>query len=504
MLNGATEWAAGPIRTNDELLDFLKANRPLKRALIRSAQPPEREGGRPRDPGQWPIAYLLFVISGEPTIKRWLQKTETRIWKRCKFKKRPKYDTVHHHFVLLESFADAYREQAMSLIAHAVDKSKGLVGRDIHVDGTEAESNARAYHDCEPGQCPNGRGPSRSPVAKTPTPTAREQRQALAENEAESEQEIKTSERGRYGRGRRFQKKDGCWYWTSDEDAGLRAYTGKGGRSGRVWVGFYNMKAIDHYTGAVIAAINTPAYVNEADSYPLLLEHAIENSGKTPRAVIGDRGFGFNKVYETNTRKGIVSVFPWRKQTKGEDRRSTATAFYDEHGIPRCPTCGGEGRQTRFSPVPYPRIWFECPDGCGESSVACSKGWRHLIPLPRTSETYFALKQSHSHFEKAHWRWRDQWLVGADNPSNRPRRRGIACHELRTQAALLLEWMIVCYREGWLGGPRINQNRKNESRAIKTLRRFLRHRVNEGLHLNNAKRKKHKVEILKKAQKRNE
>jgi hypothetical protein len=128
MLNGATEWADGPLQTNDELLDFLKANKHIKEALIQSAKPPVKEGGRPRDPGCWPIAYLLFVISREPTIKRWCQKTDTRIWKRCRFKKRPKYDTVHHHFALLESFGDAYQNEAVRLMLHAVKESKGQVG----------------------------------------------------------------------------------------------------------------------------------------------------------------------------------------------------------------------------------------------------------------------------------------------------------------------------------------------------------------------------------------
>jgi hypothetical protein len=96
--------------------------------MAASAKPPVKEGGRPRDAGCWPIAYLLFVISREPTIKRWCQKTDTRIWKRCRFKKRPKYDTVHHHFALLESFGDAYQNEAVRLMLHAVKESKGQVG----------------------------------------------------------------------------------------------------------------------------------------------------------------------------------------------------------------------------------------------------------------------------------------------------------------------------------------------------------------------------------------
>lgn len=293
-------------------------------------------------------------------------------------------------------------------------------------------------------------------------------------------------------------------YASPDISAGARSLRGPGGKVKRFWVGYNNLKAVDHHTGAVMATTMIPADVNESKAYPEFLNQIIENSGQLPRAVVGDRGFSLNEVYELNTKAGILTATPWRKHKPNEDRDIVGTDYYDQHGVPLCQKCGGPGRQTRFQAGEKPRIWFQCENGCGEGSVVCSKGWRYLLPVSRESETYLALRHSHSHYEKAHWRWRDQWLVGPDNPSNRPRRRGIGCQELRAQAALLIEWLLVCCREGWLGGPRINQNRKYESRAIKTLRRFLRHRVNEGLHLNNAKRQKHNAEILKKSQKRNE
>lgn len=31
-----------------------------------------------------------------------------------------------------------------------------------------------------------------------------------------------------------------------------------------------------------------------------------------------------------------------------------------------------------------------------------------------------------------------------------PKRRGCGCHQLRANAALLIEWLIICWREGWL------------------------------------------------------
>ena len=491
-LNGALDWSGGPTQTEDELLDLLNSQKKLKRELKRATCPPQIEGGRPRLPGQWAVAYLLFVASSEPTISRWHNRTSKRIWQRCGFRSKPKYDTVHHHFARLEGHPGAVRTAASTLMMLAVKKSGGKVGRDIHVDGTEAESNTRAYHDCEPGTCPRGKPPGRSPLAKAPTPTAQEERQQEAGEipGTESHTLDPVEVQNRRG-GKRVKQKNGCWYWISDPSAGIRVHSGPRGRVKRFWVGFNNMKAIDHYTGAVIANITVPADVNEASAYPSLLNQAMENTGVKPRGVVADRGFSLNQVFELNTKAGIASVIHWRKQKAGEKRDSVGTEYFDQHGIPLCQKCGGPTTQIRFAAGDNPRIWFRCDYGCGEGSIVCNKGWRYLLPLARTSEAYMALRHSHSHYEKAHWRWRDQWKVGPDNASNRPRRRGIECQELRGQAALLLEWLIVCHREGWLGGKRINTATEQVLRAKRQLERLLKARVKLGLHLKPADRPSH-------------
>ncbi len=45
----------------------------------------------------------------------------------------------------------------------------------------------------------------------------------------------------------------GCWYRTLDADAGIRAYTSTRGAR-RFWHGYYNQKAICHFTGGVLYA----------------------------------------------------------------------------------------------------------------------------------------------------------------------------------------------------------------------------------------------------------
>ena len=43
----------------------------------------------------------------------------------------------------------------------------------------------------------------------------------------------------------------GCWYRTLDADAGIRAYAGQRGAR-RFWHGYYNQKAVCHFTGGVL------------------------------------------------------------------------------------------------------------------------------------------------------------------------------------------------------------------------------------------------------------
>ena len=482
-LHGAADWSDSPVQTEDGLLDLLRTQPQIKKELLRRANPALLEGGRPRLPGQWPIAYLLFVASREPTIKRWLQRTDKRIWRRCGFISRPKYDTTHHHFAQLEEHAEDFRWAASELIALAVRQSGGLVGRDVHVDGTEAETNSRLFHDCHPGQCPRGIDRGKSPLSKAPTPLAQEERQRGAEqlpagSSASEALEVQPLAEG----AKRIKLSNGCWYRTSDRTAGVRVYAGPRGHGAkRFWLGFNNLKAVDHFTGAVLATWTVPADVNESSAYPHLLNQLIENTGQVPRAVVGDRGFSLGPVYETNTKLGIASVFPWRKVNQNEQRETVGTEHYDQHGIPRCKKCQGPGRFVRFQAGEKPRLWFDCQAGCGQGSVVCSRGWRYLLPLWRTEEAYLALRHSHSAYEKAHWNWRDRWLVGPDSVTNRPRRRGIACQQLRAQAALLLEWLIVCWREGWLGNRRQNTEKSFKNRARRQVERLLRYRERRGL-----------------------
>jgi len=78
----------------------------------------------------------------------------------------------------------------------------------------------------------------------------------------------------------------GCWYRLSDGEARVRAYV-KGSTVRRFWAGYYNAKAIDHYTGGVLASYVSAANVQEYHAYPTLYEQLVENLGQPlPRRLL--------------------------------------------------------------------------------------------------------------------------------------------------------------------------------------------------------------------------
>ena len=107
------------------------------------------------------------------------------------------------------------------------------------------------------------------------------------------------------------------------------------------------------------------------------------------------------------------------------------------------------------------------------------------MPLWRTDPIYHELKTSHSQYERVHRHWRDRYLVAGENLDTRPKRRGIGVQELRAQAALLVEWLRISWREGWLGSAR--RNKKSPSRyqsfGTRAVKSFKKNRDRAGLSL---------------------
>lgn len=486
----------------DDLFTVLEAHPALWERLRASELFPSA-GGRPRNPGEWGLAYLAYANSIHREMTTWLRDTEPAMWLRIGFAKKPGYQAVYEHFRTLEGKEDAFRAVAAALVRIAVERSDGKVGHAIHVDGTEAETHARLRHDCtsaaERRACRQQRQePSRSPVNEPRAERHRLAAEALETEPLDAPDSTVIDQRGK----RTF--RNGCWYRILDADAGVRAYTNpKTGKVRKFWAGYYHLAATDHYTGGVLATLNCSATVNEHIAYPELYERVKNAIGGAPVAVVADRGFAINAVYAMHTRDGVATVIPWRKQAHEPVRVDHDR--YDRHGIPTCNHCKGDTSFTRFAPATgpaqEPRLWFQCNHGCpGVQSIYCKENWRMLLPVWRTSAAYQVLRKSHDNYEHTHDRWRERYCVAGNNGANRPKRLGIGVQQLRSSAALVIEWFTILYRQGWIGdaGP-INtrpETRLSRAHAAAYTDRIRARRHDVGLSgTNHAGRESHQREV---------
>jgi len=463
--------------------------------------------GRPRRAtGSFALAYLAFVFSHESDVRPWWQRAGHSIWTGAGFRERPAYSTLRLRFIELEQIAGVFEQAAGLLIQHAGKVTGGQVGRWLHVDATEAETNARLRHLCPKGAPCRAKRPADDVTAGAAMNQVRDERHRLAE---EPEPEGAAALAPMIGDADALEIRDGavtlrlgdCTYELLDPTAGVRAYI-SGGRTRRFWVGFYNHKAIDHFTGAPVAVRVTSASLQEHLAYPDLLEQATANTGRAPEAMVADKGFTVRQIFEHNTTRGIATVVPWRPHGMMRRRSDEDGDLHDRHGVPRCKHCGaptvfasfartagayGKGRKRK---IRGPRLYVRCATpittGCEKvQSVACEREYRMLLPLWRTTPTYLALRHSHHRYERVHHHWRVRYRVGADDHSQRPKRRGDQCQQLRANAALLLEWLGILAREDWLPGRRpapIDPDRLRADDASEFAERLhdLRHEI--GLH----------------------
>ena len=320
----------------DDLFTVLEAH-PALWARLRASELFPPAGGRPRSPGEWGLAYLAYASSIHREMTAWLRESASEMWLRIGFLKKPGYQAVYEHFCALEAKEEAFREVAAALVRRAVERSNGKVGHAIHVDGTEAETHSRLLHDCksaaERRHCTRQmRQPRRSPVEEPRTERHRLSAEAPDEEPRGVPDEIVIDERGKRVR------HGGCWFRMLDTDAGVRAYTNpKTGKVRKFWAGYYHLVATDHYTGGVLATFNCSATVNEHIAYPELYQRVKTAIGRAPAAVVADRGFAINAVYEMHTRDGAATVIPWRKQSHEPVRVDHER--YDRHGVPTCNHC---------------------------------------------------------------------------------------------------------------------------------------------------------------------
>lgn len=105
------------------------------------------------------------------------------------------------------------------------------------------------------------------------------------------------------------------------------------------------------------------------------------------------------------------------------------------------------------------------------------------MPLWPTDPAYQVMLASHKSYEAAHHLWRERYAVAGDTKADRPKRRGIGVQQLRASAALVIEWVTICHRQGWLGGPVLNERQETQltkEEARRYCRKLIRQRVARG------------------------
>jgi hypothetical protein len=99
------------------------------------------------------------------------------------------------------------------------------------------------------------------------------------------------------------------------------------------------------------------------------------------------------------------------------------------------------------------RLWFLCRTGSpscgGVQTILCSSSPSDLLPLWRTEKAYAAMRVWHQSYEHAHRDLRIRYLVAPDRLALRPKRPGMAWQQLRSSAAVFIEWLRVLQRAGW-------------------------------------------------------
>jgi hypothetical protein len=200
------------------------------------------------------------------------------------------------------------------------------------------------------------------------------------------------------------------------------------------------------------------ASVQEYEGYAPTVERVSQAVGRTPLAVVADRGFSLPHIFEYNTRRGIASVMPYRRRGgKNSPLTPKATARWDEQGVPFCQHCGGGSDFVKFHiDRDMPRIWYRCalPQTAAcrrDQSINCAHDFSRLRPLWETHEAYAILSEAHSEYERVHDLNRDRYRIGPDCLALRPKRTGAGWQQLRASAAVVIEWLRVNFRQGWIG-----------------------------------------------------
>lgn len=521
-------------------------------------------GGRPRMAGSWAAVYIVMTVLGAIDLEKFYnQHRSSPLWAECGFDTVPAFGTFYERITELEcgqwqtgvdhepARTGRQRPPAGEIVDDATDndgppvreahpelgawrffedaarqlirvarEQDPRVGSAWHADGTAYHSQARLIHCCpDPDECLRRRTQPDGTVRRLPKVVQRAADELVKEmhhrEDAGPEPEpgqapegalTELSPEDTWGElaerdpDHKYVWISGHLYRTRDTTAGLRMYGGNG-RKKRVWVGGDELITVDTFTGGVLGFSCLSADINEHEGWPRLMERTRGNVGCWPGVVAADRGQGIVSVLEYNTRRGIHSAIPWRKDGLGRLARDFECARFDRHGIPHCQVCGGRGtivgRDLGFrkdNGRGEPIIRFRCAglwggDACdraGVQHVDCSESWKLLLPLSREHHLHHVMRRAHGNAAEAPFHhWRQRYEAMGKTYSTRPKRRlSRHCQELRTASAMLVDWLRICLRHGWVGDhPVRNAHRAYERDPGNRLDKVLDARDRYGLDL---------------------
>lgn len=492
----ATEYSRDPELSDPVYLVRTLRSQPQLRDDLLTETSPDYAGGRRRGEGSYALLYIAFLCSDVIDVKTWCDRWATSaVWAAAGFQEVPNFRTVWLRFTELERYAGAFESTAQKLIQQAMRHDENI-GRHVHVDGTHFTTHARLVHCCpDPVACAalwqrgGGPRPAKALSKANSDLVKAERHRASAEPEpggAQAAAQLATVPQGD-PRLEALDEEDvarhsffdlrGHLYKTRDRSAGVRHFPRRAGKREKFTEGGQLLMASCDYVGAPLAVFATSVGVQEYDAYPYLWEKVEAAVGDRPEAMVTDRGYHVQSVFEHNTRHRVSTIAPWRQPRVGIFPEDLECARYDRHGVVRCQACGGETTMGRpglglyFDERDQPRLRVECSlqptAACrGQQTIACSEEWRLLQPINRTQRLYHELLHANKNKEGLFHHWRRRYGVAGNDFAERPKRRqSVTCQALRAAAGLLVEWLRICLRHGWLGSHR----RRNETEPVERI-----------------------------------
>jgi hypothetical protein len=214
-------------------------------------------------------------------------------------------------------------------------------------------------------------------------------------------------------------------------------------------------------------AANDMEYDHLPDSW-----EQVENAMRERPAIVSlDRLYAIYACPEFVMRRGADVVTPFSK-IFASSREEMRCDLFDEHRVIRCKHCGSEteAEGTFVFQNGEPRVRVRCQTPHTEKcyslqSALCSEKWGWVGPTNLTDKLVNQIREAHGQYEGMFDSLRKRYgLAGKDTSGKVKRRSVVTAQQLRAEAALLIEWLRLSLRHGWIGSW-ANRN-TNAPRAV--------------------------------------